>query len=310
MAENIYRKRLHTLANCHNVAVHLFERGDLSIAVVLVEWSIQQLDRTLEEIKREDRQNQLFVDVLMEKHMQGFKADISLSSKLRQAAEGDEKTLNRGELVKLIDRVARYHAAVSRGVRFLYPHKGAWSLFREFSARYRKKIAGTLAIVFIGVAGWGAVSLINRRCYSLHCDYFTDQKLTEFYKRVRATTIDHNWGTGAPFWGFKTDAFSVRWSGYLYAPVSGDYELAVESDDGAVLWLDDRKIIEDWTSRSATLLKGNAYLEAGCHPLRLDYFENNAAASVRFLWKIPNETLLSVVPTRAFRSDEKYCKEK
>lgn len=63
--------------------------------------------------------------------------------------------------------------------------------------------------------------------------------------------IEHNWP--APpladpppgLAGF--DNFSARWRGTLTAPETGEYEIGVEYDDGARLFLDGRKLIEDWS---------------------------------------------------------------
>jgi hypothetical protein len=43
--------------------------------------------------------------------------------------------------------------------------------------------------------------------------------------------MSFDWGYGSPASGVSSDTFSVRFSGYIYIPVSGSYNFYVECDD-------------------------------------------------------------------------------
>ena len=86
------------------------------------------------------------------------------------------------------------------------------------------------------------------------------------------------------------DAFSVRWTGVLVPPASGEYELVVTANDGVRLSVDGRTVLEEWTEASvARALAARVRLEAGReHALKLEYFEHQRDAEVRLGWKPPS----------------------
>jgi beta-glucosidase len=89
--------------------------------------------------------------------------------------------------------------------------------------------------------------------------------------------------------GLPGDAFSVRWSGVIVPPVSGEYELVVTANDGARLIVDGRVVIDAWTDAGvARAARGLVTLEAGReHAVTLDYYEGERDAEVRLGWKLP-----------------------
>jgi beta-glucosidase len=113
--------------------------------------------------------------------------------------------------------------------------------------------------------------------------------------------VDFRWDRGAPTdepvargevpaaRALEGDDFSVRWTGVLAPPVSGDYELVVTANDGARLFVDGRKILEEWTEAGvARAISARVHLEAGReHTLKLEYFEHQRDAEVRLGWRPP-----------------------
>jgi hypothetical protein len=69
-------------------------------------------------------------------------------------------------------------------------------------------------------------------------------------ERVDAT-VDFDWGTGSPVDGVAPDRFSVRWTGYIDPPASGEIKIITVTDDGVRLWLDDALVIDDWNGQFA-----------------------------------------------------------
>ena len=89
--------------------------------------------------------------------------------------------------------------------------------------------------------------------------------------------------------GLPGDAFSVRWSGVIVPPVSGEYELVVTANDGARLIVDGRVVVDAWSDAGvARASTGRVTLEAGReHAVTLDYYEGERDAEVRLGWKLP-----------------------
>jgi len=85
------------------------------------------------------------------------------------------------------------------------------------------------------------------------------------------------------------DGFSVRWSGTLVPPATGEYELTVTANDGVRLFVDGQKLLEEWSETSvARAVSARVALEAGReHELRLEYFEDVRDAEVRLGWRLP-----------------------
>jgi beta-glucosidase len=90
--------------------------------------------------------------------------------------------------------------------------------------------------------------------------------------------------------GLGPDDYSIRWTGKLLPPVSGEYEITVTANDGARLFIDGQKVLEDWTeNRTARASRARVRLEAGrAHDVRLEYFEGERDAQVRLSWRLPD----------------------
>jgi beta-glucosidase len=118
----------------------------------------------------------------------------------------------------------------------------------------------------------------------LEGEYFDNQDLdgAPALKRLDEH-VNFDWGEGSFADGHPVDHFSARWTGYYVPHASGDYTFYVSTDDGARLYLDDDRVINDWTQHSETLNVVTRHLEAS-HPykVRLEYFEAVGSAIARF----------------------------
>lgn len=86
-----------------------------------------------------------------------------------------------------------------------------------------------------------------------------------------------------------SDNFSIRWSGQLLPPVSGQYRIETAANDGFRLYLDGKLLLDHWDktdrlradSATVTLQAGRAY------DLRLEYYDDERDAGVRLAWSMP-----------------------
>jgi alpha-D-xyloside xylohydrolase len=125
---------------------------------------------------------------------------------------------------------------------------------------------------------------------ALQGEYFADKTLTRRAAARKDAAIDFDWGLGPALPEMPSDQFSVRWTGRLRAPETGEYELATVADDGVRLWLDGRLLIDDWTQHAPEYRSGRVSLEAGKqYDLRLEYFDEILGASVKLRWTLPSD---------------------
>jgi len=139
--------------------------------------------------------------------------------------------------------------------------------------------------------------------YGLTASYYDNQDLTGYVTSRLDKTLDHDWVLGAPVEGIGSDDFSVRWTGRLYAPVSGTYTISTKSDDGVRLRLGGQLLIDDWQDYAVkqniaqvTLVGGQTY------PISLEYYENLGYSSVQLLWTGPTAPDQEIIPQQYLRS--------
>jgi beta-glucosidase len=81
---------------------------------------------------------------------------------------------------------------------------------------------------------------------------------------------------------------SLRWTGVLFAPETGEYEIGVSGDDGFRLWLDDRQVMDKWSGAGFKTAKESVQLEGGkTYRVRLEHTQQERDASIRLSWKTP-----------------------
>src|SRR5207253_5156808 len=64
--------------------------------------------------------------------------------------------------------------------------------------------------------------------------------------------VDWLWGEDLPDPKMAGDKYSIRWTGWLKAPAPGTYRLIALADDGVIVWLDGRRVIDEWRPQSAS----------------------------------------------------------
>ena len=121
-------------------------------------------------------------------------------------------------------------------------------------------------------------------------EYFTNQELKGDPELVRSDAqIDFNW-EGTPAKGFAHDYFSVRWTGSLIAPITGEYTLSMTSDDGARLYINGSKVIDDWNVHASKVDEIKIHFEAGVPvPFKMEYFQDSGGATAKLGWGIAGQ---------------------
>ena len=127
--------------------------------------------------------------------------------------------------------------------------------------------------------------------HGLKAEYFSNMQLGGSPVMTRTDpSVDFGWGdTGISAELPKN--YSVRWTGYLMPPESGEYLIGFTGQDGYRVWLDGRLLTEDWNvhhpasteTKKVMLVKGQAYA------LKIEYFEDIRSSEARLIWSLPDE---------------------
>jgi hypothetical protein len=122
---------------------------------------------------------------------------------------------------------------------------------------------------------------------SFHGEYFPNQELTGEPTFTRDDSkIDFDWGQGSPDRSLPNDSFSARWTGKIGPlPRTEEYRFATSTDDGVRLWIDGKKVIDQWKPLDSALNPVTMKLEAGkTYDIKMEYFETGGGANAHLLW--------------------------
>jgi alpha-D-xyloside xylohydrolase len=127
------------------------------------------------------------------------------------------------------------------------------------------------------------------------------------FERPAGATIDekveHQW-PGPPLAnpppglaGFEN--FSARWEGTVTAPEDGEYEFAVEYDDGARLFLDGKLVAEDWSFGAKRYRTAKIVLAKGQKlPVKAEFHQGGQQRFFRLGWRTPSERRVLAAATK------------
>lgn len=133
--------------------------------------------------------------------------------------------------------------------------------------------------------------------HGLRGEYFSNADLSGGPAYVWTDpTIDFNWGSKGPSAAMPKEGFSVRWTGFIQAPATGDFTIYLTAKDGARLWIGDNLLIDAWNETAQTEKTVQGYLTKGQQaPIRLEYCNRKGDAMVRLEWSGPT-TKRQIVP--------------
>jgi beta-glucosidase len=125
----------------------------------------------------------------------------------------------------------------------------------------------------------------------LKAEYFPNITLTGAPALARTDrTVDFVWGETVVSPQLAS-GYSVRWTGTLTPPESGEYRIGFTGDDGYRVWVDGKLIAEDWTDHEpATTQTPRVQLEARrAYPIKIEFFQKSRIGEARFLWSLPSQ---------------------
>lgn len=84
--------------------------------------------------------------------------------------------------------------------------------------------------------------------------------------------------------------YSIRWTGRIIMPVSGDIEFTVSGDDGYRLFIDGKLLVEDWADHESPTIKSNhIQLEKGkSYDLKVEFYQSTGFPRLSVQWDVYN----------------------
>jgi hypothetical protein len=108
-------------------------------------------------------------------------------------------------------------------------------------------------------------------------------------------TIDFDWSKSPPY----PAPFSADWTGNVLIEQPGNYQFALISDDGSLLEIDGRVVV-DATTVLLQKQTGAIELPSGPHSIHVKYFNTLFGGSVRLFWTPPARPE-QIVPAEVLR---------
>lgn len=99
----------------------------------------------------------------------------------------------------------------------------------------------------------------------------------------------------------QEDHFGYIFTGSILIPERGVWEFMTKSDDGSMLTIGDRKVVDNDGSHASVMATGRVALEAGLHPYTLLYFEDYEGQDLSWGWKAPGAEGFEAIPEANLR---------
>lgn len=106
--------------------------------------------------------------------------------------------------------------------------------------------------------------------------------------------------SGFPGVTSRFEWFAIDYHGQFWIQKPGKYHFVLTSDDGSILYIDDRVVIDNDGTHAAETLAGAADLTAGTHTIRLSYFQGPRYEVALMLWISPPKEKYRIFDTHDF----------
>lgn len=124
-------------------------------------------------------------------------------------------------------------------------------------------------------------------------EYFNGPNFERKVMTRTDTQIDFNWNWESPGPGVQREYFSVRWTGKLYAPTTGKYRFSATVDDGVRVWVNGRKVIDEWRKQDDSQFIGEIALNGHQqYDLKVEYYNDWKGSVISVFWETPEDRSL------------------
>jgi beta-glucosidase len=125
----------------------------------------------------------------------------------------------------------------------------------------------------------------------LKAEYFKNPNLEGEPFFVKIDPLDNpNWIYGTRIPNIRREPqFSIRWSGQIKAPATGEFNFIVQGGGGYRLSMDNKIVVEDWTEHEQTSQSNRVYLQKGkAYDIKIEYFQTSGSRRLLVQWELLN----------------------
>jgi hexosaminidase len=131
----------------------------------------------------------------------------------------------------------------------------------------------------------------------LNCNYYKAFfKETKLIEAAKADSSFISTAITVPA-SVKAPSFAVTYNGYIKVPADGIYTFYLTCDDGGVLWVADRKTVDNDGLHSAIEKNGQVALQKGLHSFKLDFIEGGGGYKLLLKYSKDGSTPQEVPPS-------------
>jgi hexosaminidase len=135
----------------------------------------------------------------------------------------------------------------------------------------------------------------------LTCTYFKAAfKQTEPMQHLKPDSSFYIDSISVPA-GITAPSFGIIYKGYLNVPADGIYSFYLTADDGAVLRIGGRLVVDNDGNHSARERSGQTALASGAHPFELDFIEGGGGFALDLRYSV-NGSVPAPVPAEWFKN--------
>lgn len=196
----------------------------------------------------------------------------------------------------------RFHFTGDDGVRVLVDGKTVFEAWRDQMASHSFDLAltaGNHRLTVEYFEHWGSAAIqFSWQRHPCFADVPPDHWRGEYFNQLNPTGapalvrdegeggLNFQWNaeSPAPACGLIPDGFSARWSRKVIFD-TGWQRFTITADDGVRLYIDGRKVLDEWRNQPPATFTIDVNLPAGSHRIVMEYYEQTGSATARLDWE-------------------------
>jgi len=163
-----------------------------------------------------------------------------------------------------------------------------FKIIKEFKNRYSSDIAYTLYYIETDNPITPIEISSQDLGMGLIANYFngTECQGKPFLCKVESAPIFFDFNTKSK--PYKAP-FSIEWTGYIHISKKGMYTFATKSDDGSLVYINEKMIVDNGNRHALRYIFCKIFLHEGFYSIKIIYFDSGGEAAMELLWIPPED---------------------